>query len=161
MDYLKIKNHKLQILMLKKFYLLLSICLIFTSCLHFDSTIEKDILSRCDFTNDNYCQVPLIDLIDKSWTILYVIEGPRWPDELNEFMKSEHKFKLQPDDCIRYYFFNGKKFIAQKSVYVPKKLSYLEALGDPGCMVLSNTDTLSIWKLNDRYIIENESFCKY
>lgn len=117
------------------------IMLILTSCVSNGdscSTIEKGIVEHCDAEKSN-CQISLNHIFEESFDSLYIFEGPRFPDEIEDIIKIEYDEVL--DDGNRLYVFVKNRQIILKEISSCTNVDIHGLMNDQGYVVLSN-DTM-------------------
>lgn len=93
---------------------IISILLIFASCsLRECSPIERKIKDICVQADTIYA-IPLNSLTDFDWEELYIMSGPRFPDEVEEVIGVKYE-KIIPDNCYRFIFLNNNKIVNEYS----------------------------------------------
>jgi hypothetical protein len=85
----------------------------FTSCCLVDrcSPLEIKLKEICVKADTIYC-FPLNSLLDFEWEELYIISGPRFPDEIEEIIGIKYN-KVIPDNYRQYIYLKNGKLIKE------------------------------------------------
>lgn len=100
---------------MSRIILLLAIMQSLYSCSNKEGCNELDVRIKdvCTMPNVIY-SVSLDSLVDFEWDELYIIGGPRFPEEVEEIIKLDYK-KVIKDNYEQYIYVKGNKIVKEEA----------------------------------------------
>lgn len=110
------------------------------------SAFEQGLKDICKEKNIFY-SVALSEVTDFEWDSLYVISGPRFPDEVEEIINCKYGDMVQ-DDCRQYIFLKNGLIVNEFSSQC-RSFSFIGLMDGKGYAQFGNSSKIKVKKWND------------